>query len=73
CQRGFTRRYNLGTHVKTHDKNRVKPFACSLCPKTFDRKHDCERHISTVHMGERLFTCAPCNVSFSRRDALHRH
>lgn len=73
CQRGFTRRYNLGTHVKTHDKNRIKPFACSLCPKTFDRKHDCERHISTVHMGERLFTCAPCNVSFSRRDALHRH
>ncbi|CAO3646258.1 unnamed protein product [Cunninghamella blakesleeana] len=73
CHRGFSRRYNLGTHIKTHDKNRVKPFACYLCPKSFDRKHDCERHISTVHMGERLFTCTPCNISFSRRDALHRH
>jgi uncharacterized C2H2 Zn-finger protein len=24
-------------------------------------------------MGERLFTCEACQVSFSRRDALHRH
>lgn len=73
CQRGFSRRYNLGTHIKTHNKNRSKPFGCHLCTKSFDRKHDCERHVSTVHMGERLFTCKPCNVSFSRRDALSRH
>ncbi|ORZ15362.1 hypothetical protein BCR42DRAFT_416941 [Absidia repens] len=73
CQRGFSRRYNLGTHFKTHNKNRSKPFECHLCDKSFDRKHDCERHVSTVHLGERLFTCKPCNVSFSRRDALSRH
>ncbi|CAO3593504.1 unnamed protein product [Absidia cylindrospora] len=73
CDRGFNRRYNLGTHIKTHNKDRLKPFACDLCPKSFDRKHDCERHVSTVHRGERLFTCHPCAVSFSRRDALHRH
>ncbi|KAI8086784.1 uncharacterized protein BX664DRAFT_265726 [Halteromyces radiatus] len=73
CDRGFSRRYNLGTHIKTHNKDRVKPFACHLCTKSFDRKHDCERHISTVHMGERLYTCHTCQVSFSRRDALHRH
>ncbi|KAI8343013.1 hypothetical protein BC941DRAFT_410202 [Chlamydoabsidia padenii] len=73
CDRGFSRRYNLGTHIKTHYKSRAKPFACHLCTKSFDRKHDCLRHISTVHKGERLHTCQKCAISFSRRDALHRH
>ncbi|KAI9282765.1 hypothetical protein BY458DRAFT_411376, partial [Sporodiniella umbellata] len=49
CSATFDRRYNLGTHIKTHDKNRKKAFECSLCTKTFDRKHDLSRHISTVH------------------------
>jgi uncharacterized Zn-finger protein len=73
CDRGFSRRYNLGTHIKTHFKLRTKPFDCDLCPMKFDRKHDCLRHISTVHKGERLHTCHKCTISFSRRDALHRH
>ncbi|KAI8071654.1 hypothetical protein BC940DRAFT_293369 [Gongronella butleri] len=73
CNRTFRRRYNLGTHLRTHNRERVKPYPCNMCNKAFDRKHDCERHISTVHMGERLFRCAPCKAAFSRRDALHRH
>ncbi|CDH53646.1 predicted protein [Lichtheimia corymbifera JMRC:FSU:9682] len=28
CHRQFNRRYNLGTHMKTHDKNRHRPYAC---------------------------------------------
>ncbi|ORX45082.1 hypothetical protein DM01DRAFT_1340165 [Hesseltinella vesiculosa] len=73
CDRTFRRRYNLGTHIRTHNKERLRPYPCDMCPKTFDRKHDCARHISTVHMGERAFRCGPCKVAFSRRDALHRH
>ncbi|KAF7723633.1 hypothetical protein EC973_001775 [Apophysomyces ossiformis] len=73
CKSKFSRRYNLGTHVKTHDKNRQKSFSCYLCPKAFDRKHDCDRHISTVHHGERSFSCAECPSTFSRKDALTRH
>ncbi|KAI8988138.1 hypothetical protein BDF20DRAFT_790357, partial [Mycotypha africana] len=73
CGAMFSRRYNLGTHVKTHNKNRAKSFSCHLCDKTFDRKHDLSRHISTVHNGERAFACAECSSTFSRKDALARH
>lgn len=73
CKSRFSRRYNLGTHMKTHDKNRQKEFICSTCHKGFDRKHDRERHIATVHRGERQFACLDCTQSFSRKDALNRH
>lgn len=73
CHRQFNRRYNLGTHMKTHDKHRYRPFGCPECPKRFDRKHDRKRHIQTVHRGERLYPCDQCDAEFSRKDALIRH
>lgn len=73
CNATFNRRFNLGTHIKTHDKNRKKDFACNLCIKTFDRKHDLTRHVATVHNGERAFSCSECTSTFSRKDAMVRH
>lgn len=73
CHATFNRRYNLGTHIKTHDKNRSKDYACHLCLKPFDRKHDLTRHIATVHNGERAYSCTECTSTFSRKDALVRH
>jgi uncharacterized C2H2 Zn-finger protein len=73
CHMSFNRRYNLGTHIKTHDKNRSKDFACHLCLKPFDRKHDLTRHVATVHNGERAYNCNTCTSTFSRKDALVRH
>lgn len=74
CKLKFSRRYNLRTHERTHDKNRKKEFACHICGRDFDRKHDRDRHVSTVHRGERLHTCHLCDgVSFSRKDALMKH
>ncbi|KAI8975473.1 hypothetical protein BDF20DRAFT_914398 [Mycotypha africana] len=67
------RRYNLNTHIKTHDKNRTKDFPCPQCHKAFDRRHDRDRHLATVHRGERSFSCKHCKNHFSRRDALNRH
>jgi uncharacterized Zn-finger protein len=73
CGMHFTRRYNLSSHMKTHNPNRLKPFPCNICNKQFDRKHDLARHVSTVHNGERAFNCSQCNCTFSRKDALNRH
>ncbi|KAI8877036.1 hypothetical protein K501DRAFT_230973 [Backusella circina FSU 941] len=73
CQVSFSRRYNLGTHVKTHNVARTKEYPCTLCTKGFDRKHDLSRHVATVHNGERAFSCALCTCTFSRKDALGRH
>ncbi|KAI9258958.1 hypothetical protein BDA99DRAFT_425497, partial [Phascolomyces articulosus] len=50
-----------------------KEFLCDVCPKGFDRKHDRDRHIATVHHGERSYACDRCDASFSRKDALSRH
>lgn len=73
CHVSFSRRYNLGTHVKTHNIGRSKDYPCTLCTKGFDRKHDLSRHIATVHNGERAFSCSLCTCTFSRKDALGRH
>jgi uncharacterized Zn-finger protein len=73
CDHVSKRRYNLSTHIKTHDKNRVKEFECSQCFKRFDRRHDRDRHLATVHRTDRSFACKSCSVRFSRRDALDRH
>ncbi|KAI7903253.1 uncharacterized protein BX663DRAFT_485987 [Cokeromyces recurvatus] len=73
CNHVSKRRYNLMTHIKTHDKSRIKEFGCTICEKRFDRRHDRDRHLATVHRGERSFTCKHCTTHFSRRDALNRH
>ncbi|KAI8387026.1 hypothetical protein BD560DRAFT_486572 [Blakeslea trispora] len=73
CDHVSKRRYNLGTHIKTHDKSRVKEFGCPQCNKAFDRRHDRDRHLATVHRGERSYACSHCATHFSRRDALNRH
>ncbi|KAI8992602.1 hypothetical protein BDB01DRAFT_778998 [Pilobolus umbonatus] len=73
CPLVSKRRYNLTTHMKTHDRNRIKEFACSQCHKCFDRRHDRDRHLATVHRGERSYVCTHCSTHFSRRDGLNRH
>lgn len=51
CNRGFARRYNLKTHLATHDPNRPKPFVClhRQCGRSFSRKHDLTRHGLSIH------------------------
>ncbi|SAM04666.1 hypothetical protein [Absidia glauca] len=36
CRRKFSRRYNLNTHIRTHNANRIKEFACDICGTGFD-------------------------------------
>ncbi|GAA5816300.1 hypothetical protein MFLAVUS_009826 [Mucor flavus] len=73
CEHSSTRKYNLTTHVKTHDMSRVKEFTCSQCQKGFDRRHDRNRHMATVHRLESTHVCNHCPAHFSRGDALSRH
>jgi hypothetical protein len=51
CKRLFDRTYNRTEHMKTHNKNRERPFRCPVkgCRQPpFSRVHDRDRHFSTV-------------------------
>ncbi|KAI9101110.1 hypothetical protein DFS34DRAFT_578331, partial [Phlyctochytrium arcticum] len=74
CSKFFTRKFNLETHVRTHDPERSRPFECSVCCKSFLRVHDLERH-ETVHSKIKAHACPGegCAKRFTRADALRRH
>ncbi|KAI8381499.1 uncharacterized protein BYT42DRAFT_613272 [Radiomyces spectabilis] len=44
CTHTSNRANNMKEHIRTHDPNRPKNFACSICDKRFARKHDMKRH-----------------------------
>ncbi|KAF5376810.1 hypothetical protein D9757_008870 [Collybiopsis confluens] len=45
----FAKNYNLKTHMKTHDPDRIKPFVCPSCGYSSDRKSDVGRHETRRH------------------------
>ncbi|KAF8940742.1 hypothetical protein BGZ47_007621 [Haplosporangium gracile] len=75
CGLVFKRRFNLESHITTHDPNRERLYMCDRphCDKTFTRKHDLTRHRSSVHHGDGQYVCDSCKKTFSRRDGLQRH
>ncbi|XP_052745190.1 zinc finger protein OZF isoform X2 [Bicyclus anynana] len=50
---------------------KIKPFSCSLCEKSFQKKYTLKVHQQT-HAGKR-HACAVCHRTFARRDTLARH
>ncbi|KND00351.1 uncharacterized protein SPPG_04674 [Spizellomyces punctatus DAOM BR117] len=74
CNRDFTRRFNLETHLKIHDPNRERPFSCDICGKAFLKASDLARH-GSVHNETKQHSCPAlgCGKRFSRSDALRRH
>lgn len=49
-----------------------KPYACSLCNKSFSDPSARRRHVSS-HSGNKPFTCSTCNLTFTRLDNLRTH
>ncbi|KAH8556507.1 hypothetical protein BGW37DRAFT_16144 [Umbelopsis sp. PMI_123] len=49
CDFAFTREWNRKTHERLHDPRFVPEHKCNFCDKRFMRKHDCVRHMSSVH------------------------
>ncbi|CAG8460252.1 3023_t:CDS:1 [Paraglomus occultum] len=75
CNRPFSRKFNMESHLTTHDPHRVKPFLCDYlgCGHRFTRKHDLKRHVNGIHKCEKQHRCPHCDKTFARKDAWKRH
>ncbi|XP_044024687.1 gastrula zinc finger protein XlCGF57.1-like [Siniperca chuatsi] len=49
-----------------------KPFSCSVCKKTFQRRVEAVRH-ERIHTGEKPFICSVCGKGFPQRSTLTKH
>ena len=59
CQKKFSRKVNLKSHMLTHTK--VKPHECDICYKKFSRKPDLIRHFRILHLSEKPYGCKECD------------
>lgn len=70
AQLPLTQGINLSSQ---HPASPPRPYACDMCPLSFNRQHDLKRHRET-HSGEKPYLCnGGCGKTFTRKDALKRH
>ena len=75
CQRSFSQKSSLNSHMKTHQVIREKPskrFECDICDHKATTKQNLTSH-RTTHTGERPFKCDVCDFSLTRKEHLITH
>ncbi|KIJ54002.1 hypothetical protein M422DRAFT_775264 [Sphaerobolus stellatus SS14] len=72
CQHpvGFARQSQLVAHIRSVHLLE-KPFLCTTCNASFDRRQDASRHVATLN--RRQYKCSGCGRAFSRRDDRDAH
>ena len=51
----------------------LRAKTCQVCYKIFTQKSDLNRHIKSVHQGEKPYPCADCGKDFSQKVHLIQH
>lgn len=73
CNKGFTSRYSLNTHMAIHSD--VRAFECphANCGKSFRTKSSLNTHICLVHAEVKQNVCTICGKSFAKAWLLRQH
>ena len=69
CEKEFSSKSNLNTHIKTHNSAVQK---CNQCGKTYTTETNLKRHIAHMHSEKRL-ECDECEKRFSTISRLNSH
>ena len=74
CRKELATKWSLNRHIsQVHDK--IKEFACQEndCDAVFSQKQALDKHIKTVHLGEKIFQCHYCDNWYSQSGNLKVH
>lgn len=72
CQKPFKHNSTLLQHVATVHQQHQQPYACDLCPKTFNRISTLKSH-RKIHSGVKNFVCFLCQKGFYQKGNLKNH
>ena len=70
CYKAFTDQSNLRKHIEIHTGVR---YMCDIYKKTFTGKYTMEKHVQTVHKGDKPHICAVCYRQFGYKSDLSNH
>ena len=65
CQKRYTRRSGLKSHIKHAHEGAEKRYKCLYCEKSFRNLSNKNRHQRVVHMGLKEYDCDICGLPFS--------
>jgi len=67
---GFAKQVQLLAHIRSVHLQE-KPYTCTTCNATFDRRQDASRHVAT--MNRRQYKCSGCDHVFFHKDHRDAH
>jgi len=72
CQKEFTSKSKLKTHMSTHKDEKEKPFKCTDCDKDFVSSTGLKTH-KLLHTKEKMFKCEFCDYANVQKGNLKTH
>ncbi|XP_052773584.1 zinc finger protein 311-like isoform X3 [Mya arenaria] len=68
CGKAFARKYTLGRHLKSHERDQIK---CTTCSQYFQNEQQLSEHNEKFHSV--CFMCESCSTVFGRKSTLMKH
>ncbi|KXS16670.1 hypothetical protein M427DRAFT_134000 [Gonapodya prolifera JEL478] len=73
CGASFAKKFNLDTHMLTHQTGRPKIPCDYGCGCEFYRRSDLVRHRKMHELGHKPHVCSRCGKDFARQDRMRTH